>query len=124
MGEDQGLFRSCPVDISLTLLPFSKKSSRGDLIYIGKIDGSEVEVLFAGRRAMDLGPLRRAMRRHIKAPNSDSGIILNAKGVWRTRLVPLNDVETDRIYQFVVAEWSIPNENGGGTVFGEPPLTE
>ncbi|MEO0917054.1 MAG: hypothetical protein AAFY31_08740, partial [Pseudomonadota bacterium] len=29
LGEDQGLFRSCPVDISLTLLPFSKKSSRG-----------------------------------------------------------------------------------------------
>lgn len=124
LSEDRGLFKSGVVDISLTLLPFTKKSSRGDLIYVGAIDGSEVEVVFAGRRVSDTEPLNQAVARQKKSSDAERNFQLNAKGVWRTKLVSQNEIEAERVYQFVVAEWSVPDENGGGTTFGEPPLTE
>ncbi|MEM7719028.1 MAG: hypothetical protein AAF222_07475 [Pseudomonadota bacterium] len=124
MSEDSGLFRSEVIDISLTLLPFNKRSSRGDLIYIGMINGAEVEVVFAGRRMSAIGPLKRAIAQGTHGTQKTVGFALNAKGVWRTRLVPRDDLDVQRVYQFVVAEWTVPNEKGGATTFGEPPLKD
>ncbi|MEM6384820.1 MAG: hypothetical protein AAF718_01160 [Pseudomonadota bacterium] len=120
--EDRGLYKSAVVDVSLTLTPFSKRSSRGDHIYMGAINGTDVEVVFPGRRAEKIDALRHAFSKKKAAKPGDASLKFQARGVWRTRLVERDGMETERVYQFLVSEWIVPSDNGEGVLFGEPPL--
>ncbi len=44
-----------------------------------------------------------------------------ARGVWRARIMESDEVEVKRIYQFLVAEWTLRNEEGLFTTYGAPP---
>lgn len=122
--EDAGIFKTPVIDVALDLSPFVRKSSRGDAIYIGLIGDKEVEVVFPGRRAQDLGRLRSALAERQKQTHGHANLPILAKGVWRSRNMEEDGLVTERVYQFMVSEWHIPDENGGGTSFGEPPLKE
>lgn len=120
--EDVGIFKTSVIDVALELTPFTRKSSRGDAIYIGLLNGAEVEVVFPGRRVQALGGLKSALSRQSKLAGGAANLPIRAKGVWRTRNLEEEGLLTERIYQLVVSEWHIPDESGGGTSYGEPPL--
>jgi len=124
LEEDLGIFKTPVIDVALDLSPFVRKSSRGDAIYIGVISDKEVEVVFPGRRTQDLGRLRSALADRQNQAHGPANLPILAKGVWRSRNMEEDGLVTERVYQFMVSEWHLPDENGGGTSFGEPPLKE
>lgn len=100
----------------------SRTSSRGDLVCIGYIGDAEVEVVFPGRRQSETGPLKTELGRVTKGKSGRAGRLpIRLRGIWRTRLISLDDVESKRMYQFLVSEWVLRNTQGLDTSFGEPP---
>ena len=123
MKEDSGIFKTGVVDVRMDLSPSRRRSSRGDLICIGFFEAAEVEVVFPGRRREETGPLEGELWRITRQARtaSEARLPFEARGVWRTRVVDSDAVEVKRIYQFLVAQWSIRNADGLLTTYGEPP---
>ena len=123
LKEDRGIFKTGVVDIRLDLSPLRRRSSRGDLVCIGFIEDTEVEVVFPGRRAADTGPLDAELSHTVRRARSGQGarLPLRARGIWRSRVVELDKSEAKRVYQFLVAEWTLRNTAGLDTTYGELP---
>lgn len=123
LEEDSGIFKTGVVDVRLDLSPSRRQSSRGDLICIGFFEDTEVEVVFPGRRCEDTRPLQSELGRIARRARTRSAARMpfQARGVWRTRVMETDEVEVTRIYQFLVAEWTLRNEDGLFTTYGAPP---
>lgn len=122
LREDHGIFKTGVVEVRLDLAPMSRTASRGDLVCIGHIADAEVEVVFPGRRQSETGPLKTELGRVAKGKSGRTGRLpVRLRGIWRTRLIALDDVESIRMYQFLVSEWVLRNAQGLDTSFGEPP---
>lgn len=121
--EDRGIFKTGVVEVRLHLSPLSRRSSRGDLICIGFIDDSEVEVVFPGRRRNETGALEAELGRVARKAQGGRSARMPflARGIWRSRVVELDAVESKRVYQFLVAQWTIRNSAGQDTTYGELP---
>ena len=60
--EDAALFSGSICQISVDLVPQMQRNDRNDLLVRGFVGGHhEIEVLFAGRRTRDVGPLEIAI---------------------------------------------------------------
>ncbi len=123
LKEDIGLFKTGVVDVRLDLSPSRRHSSRGDLICIGFFENTEVEVVFPGRRCEDARPLESELGRIARRARTRSAARMpfQARGVWRARIMESDEVEVKRIYQFLVAEWTLRNDDGLLTTYGAPP---
>ena len=123
IDEDMGIFKRGVVDVRLHLTPLRRQSSRDDFICVGLVQDAEVEVVFPGRRKGMTGPLENqliAIKKEAKASALPS-IPVRARGTWRTRIIELDDLERQRVYQFLVSEWTIPGPNGAEVTYGEQP---
>ncbi|PCJ08435.1 MAG: hypothetical protein COB16_07005 [Rhodobacteraceae bacterium] len=133
--EDSGLFKKGIVQFSMELVPYKARTSRGDLVIKGFFQqDTQVDVIFAGRRAMETAPLelclerqfslavRMANRSQTSTPNVDSiRFPVQVEGSWRPHFLrDLSGWET-RSFQFLVAQWSFTDETGSSVEFGELP---
>ncbi|WP_083098558.1 hypothetical protein [Pseudophaeobacter leonis] len=98
-SEDTGLFKKDLGQFAVALVPHMKRSSRGDLVIRGYLNGtSEIYVIFAGRRAKEAAPIenllnakfKRAVEEALKARRappevSQIRLPLNVEGAWRSR---------------------------------------
>ncbi|OUS36294.1 hypothetical protein A9Q94_09995 [Rhodobacterales bacterium 56_14_T64] len=132
--EDAGLFKKGVTHLDLELVPHKTRTSRGDLVVKGFFQqNTQVDVIFAGRRAMETAPLelclerlfsnvvRVAMRNQTQTNIDSIRLPVNAEGTWRPHFLrDLSGWET-RNYQFLVAQWSFTDERGSVVEFGELP---
>ncbi len=123
LEDDRGIFKTGVVDVRVDLSPSRRRSSRGDLVFVGFFETAEVEVVFPGRRRTETGPLEEELWRVARRARTSSAARMpfEARGVWRTRVIESDAVEVTRIYQFLVAQWTIRNADGLSTTYGEPP---
>lgn len=131
--EDRGIFKAGTVEVRLELTALHRKTQRGDILFVGFLDGTEIEVIFPGRRSAVTAPLIADISRRVsqvqkaasyakKPPLNVTEIRypLRAEGTWRARLLD-DDDGLDRKYQFLVAWWSIPGPNETERHFGDLP---
>ena len=132
--EDSGLFKKGVVPFDFELVPHKARSSRGDLVIKGFFQKeTQIDVIFAGRRAMETAPLelclerafsnaiRDAARKQTQTNIDNIRFPIHVEGSWRPHfLSDMSGWET-RSYQFLVAEWSFADEPGTKVVFGELP---
>ena len=132
--EDRGIFKTGTVEVRLEMTALHRKTKRGDILFVGFLDGTEVEVIFPGRRSVVTAPLISDISRFVsqvqraasqaKKPAPDVTEIrypLRAKGTWRSRLLG-DDNDFERKFQFLVAQWVIPGPNGTERHFGDLPV--
>ncbi len=132
--EDSGLFKKGVVQFDIELVPHKARTSRGDLVVKGFFKGeTQIDVIFAGRRAMETAPLelclerlfsnvvRVAMRNQTQTNIDSIRMPVTVEGSWRPHFLrDMSGWET-RSYQFLVAQWSFVNETGSVVEFGELP---
>jgi hypothetical protein len=132
--EDSGLFKTGVVQFDIGLVPHKARSSRGDLVIKGFFQNeTQVDVIFAGRRAMETAPLelclermfstavRIATRNQAKTNIDAIRFPVRVEGTWRPHFLrDMSGWET-RSYQFLVAQWSFCDETGTQVEFGELP---
>lgn len=132
--ENAGLFKKGVVTFDVELVPHKARSSRGDLVIKGFIKkNTQVDVIFAGRRAMETAPLelclersfsnavRTAARNNVQTNVDNIRFPLHVEGTWRPSFLrDMSGWET-RSYQFLVAQWSFQDETGAQVEFGELP---
>ncbi|NRB16560.1 MAG: hypothetical protein HRU33_02990 [Rhodobacteraceae bacterium] len=132
--EDSGLFKKGVVPFDFELVPHKARSSRGDLVIKGFFQKeTQIDVIFAGRRAMETAPLelclerafsnaiRDAARKQTQTNIDNIRFPIHVEGSWRPHFLrDMSGWET-RSYQFLVAEWSFADETGTKVVFGELP---
>ncbi|TLP69036.1 hypothetical protein FEE96_01750 [Parasedimentitalea maritima] len=134
--EDAGLFKKGIVKFDMELVPYKARTSRGDLVVKGFFqNNTQVDVIFAGRRAMETAPLelclerlfaqaiRMAIRSNTQSPNVDNvRFPVQVEGSWRPHFLrDLSGWET-RSYQFLVAQWTFADEAGNPAEFGTLPI--
>ncbi|MEO9650714.1 MAG: hypothetical protein ABJE99_09455 [Roseobacter sp.] len=134
--EDAGLFKTAICDLMLELIPQIRRNDRQDLVVRGFVNRkSEVDIIFAGRRAAEVGPLEKQLktlmaraRKYASETNSAVPEVekirlpVRAEGSWRRSLFrDANGWETGK-YHFVVARWSLLDSNGRTVSFGESPV--
>ncbi|AZV79636.1 hypothetical protein EBB79_18340 [Parasedimentitalea marina] len=133
--EDTGLYKKGVVQFDMELVPHKARSSRGDLVIKGFFQSeTQVDVIFAGRRATETAPLElclervfstsvRMARRNQTQINIDSiRFPVRVEGSWRPHFLrDMSGWET-RSYQFLVAQWSFTDETGTQVEFGELPV--
>lgn len=132
--EDSGLFKKGVVPFDIELVPQKARSSRGDLVIKGFFQkDTQIDVIFAGRRAMETAPLelclermfsnavRDATRNQTQTNIDNIRFPVHVEGSWRPHFLrDMSGWET-RSYQFLVAQWSFIDEAGTKTEFGELP---
>jgi len=132
--EDAGLFKKGVVPFDFELVPHKARSSRGDLVIKGFFQkDTQIDVIFAGRRAMETAPLelclerafsnavRMAMRTQSQTNIDNIRFPVHVEGTWRPHFLrDMSGWET-RSYQFLVAQWSFTDETGKKVEFGELP---
>lgn len=133
--EDAALFSGSICQISVDLVPQMQRNDRNDLLVRGFVGGHhEIEVLFAGRRARDVGPLETRLkllwsraRQSAKASQKDLPDIdlirypVRIEGSWRRKTKRDESGWETHSYNFVAARWSLMNNDGHPVFFGEPP---
>lgn len=133
--EDAGLFSGSICQISVELVPQMRRTDRNDLLVRGFVSGQhEVEVLFAGRRARDVGPLEARLkglwtraRQTAEAARQESPDVdrvrcpVRIEGAWRRKTFRDESGWETHSYNFVAARWSLLNKDGQSISFGEPP---
>ncbi|WIY27175.1 hypothetical protein [Parasedimentitalea psychrophila] len=133
--EDTGLFKKGIVRLQVDLVPHKARSSRGDLVVKGFFQqNTQLDVIFAGRRAMETAPLefclerifsnaiRVATRNQVQTNIDNIRFPVQVDGTWRPHFLrDMSGWET-RSYQFLVAQWSFTDETGKEVAFGELPV--
>lgn len=133
--EDSGLFKKGIVQFSMELVPYKARTSRGDLVIKGFFkQDTQVDVIFAGRRATETAPLelclerqfsqavRMAIRGNTGSPDVDRiRLPVQVEGSWRPHFLRDLSGWESRSYQFLVAQWSFTDEAGKSVEFGELP---
>ena len=131
--EDAALFPDGVVQVRVALTPQAGENRRGDWIVAGVLaDGSEIEVVFAGRRGKATVGLRRElvmMWRNVvsqaqaskrPAPNPSSVLLpIMLEGGWRVLFKRETDGCETRKYQLMAARWTYVLEGGLVDVAGE-----
>lgn len=134
--EDAGLFRTALCDMMLELIPQMHRNDRQDLVVRGFVDRkTEVDILFAGRRAAQVGPLENQLKtlmKHARKKTDETGrpppdvskirLPIRAEGAWRRTLRRDETGWETGTYHFVVARWSLLDGKGNTVTFGESPL--
>lgn len=129
--EDSRLFAKDIVEVELELTPLRRMSSRSDLVIAGFINGSEIEVVFAGRRRTAVAPLTSTLDRLSRGAtlentetqlHSDIRCAVRALGCWRKSVVEEAQGLIERRHQFLVARWSFSESDGIEKTYGEAPI--
>ena len=133
--EDWGIFKDSVVTVPFHLTPLRRETSRGDLMCIGFLEDTRIEVIFPGRRRRSAAALEKeldiflqeerkaALSRGQAAPHAVTlRFPLYAEGIWRVRLNEDEEDEFARVYQFVAARWSYYNHLGEDQNMGESPI--
>ncbi len=129
--EDSRLFVKDVVEVELELTPLRRMSSRSDLVIAGFISGSEIEVVFAGRRRAAVAPLTATLdrlSRGAKLVNTETQLhndircAVRAQGCWRKSVVEEAKGLIERRHQFLVARWSFSGSDGTEKTYGEAPI--
>ena len=132
--EDSGLFKKGVVPFDIELVPHKARSSRGDLVIKGFFQkDTQIDVIFAGRRAVETAPLEMCLERTFSNAVRDASrkqqqinidnirFPVHVEGSWRPHFLrDMSGWET-RSYQFLVAQWSFTDETGAKVEFGELP---
>lgn len=134
-SEDWGIFKNQTVTVRLKLTPLRRETSRGDLLCAGYLDDARIEVVFPGRRREAAAVLEAELDKFLRAENAAATsrgapvphavnlrFPLVAEGTWRTRLREAEEEEWERMYQFMVASWTLRDHTGQEQSFGEPPI--
>ncbi|WP_300032183.1 hypothetical protein [uncultured Roseobacter sp.] len=135
-SEDAGLFRGEICNQVIELVPQTRRTERGDLIIRGIVDAKySIDVFFAGRRVKNAEPLERRLKsmltnarafarkeggRDVRVDDLRWRVLV--EGAWRRRTQRDESGWETGTYHLVVSRWSMPDEDGITTVFGEPPL--
>lgn len=134
--EDAGLFKTAICQQMLELMPQMRRNDRGDLIVRAFVDRKiEIDVFFAGRRAAEVGPLEQQLKSlmsHVRKQSSEAGapppdvtkirLPVRVEGAWRRSLQRDDSGWETGSYHFVVARWSLLDEEGNTVSFGEAPV--
>ena len=133
--DDAGLFKTGVVEIDIKLTPLRKRTSRGDLLFVGFMSETEVDVIFPGRRAGQTGPLLDVLDTMLRKANQAAlnhnrplpavyglQFPLRCQGYWRVSIRDDDDT-LDRRFQFLVARWTITAPDGTQQSFGDAPST-
>lgn len=135
-SEDLGLFKKQLGQFWVALVPHMKRSSRGDLVIRGYLNGtSEVFVIFAGRRTKQALPVEarlksmfslacRAAERKKTAPPQINRIRLpvHIEGAWRPRFQASDSGWDERSYQLLASRWAFADVEGITNLGGQPPF--
>jgi len=133
--EDAGLFRTAICQLMLELIPQTRRNDREDLIVRAFVDRKiEIDVFFAGRRTAETGPLEnqlKALMQHARKTAKDKGLVqpepetvrlpVRVEGAWRRSLQRDDSGWETGSYHFVVARWSLLDNEGNTVSFGEAP---
>jgi hypothetical protein len=136
-SEDRGLFKKDLGQFPVALVPHMKRSSRGDLVIRGYLNGtSEIYVIFAGRRAKEAAPIENLLNAKLsqaveeaskarRAPPEVNKIRLpvNVEGAWRSRFQRDVSGWDHRSYQFLASRWAFLDADGMTNLGGRPPFT-
>ncbi len=134
--DDAGLFKTGVVDIDIKLTPLRKKTSRGDLMFVGFMSETEVDVIFPGRRVTQTGPLLKVLDTLLRKANQAAlnhnrplpaiyglQFPLRCQGYWRVSIKE-DDATLDRRFQFLVARWTITAPDGTQHSFGDASTSQ
>jgi hypothetical protein len=135
-SEDTGLFKKDLGQFAVALVPHMKRSSRGDLVIRGYLNGtSEVYVIFAGRRAKEAVPVENRLKAMFvkateealkarKMPPEVNKIRLpvNVEGAWRSRFQRDVSGWDHRSFQFLASRWAFLDADGVTNLGGRPPF--
>lgn len=109
-AEDDGLFSTGIVEVSVEVAPLRRRASRGDLVLLGHVGRHEIDVIFPGRRARAarslLAHFAERERRGLE-PVADMRCALRVEGCWRNRVVQPEIGLPERRYQLLVARWEV-----------------
>lgn len=134
--EDGGLFKREVRDIAAELIPVFSMNNRNDLVVAGIVrPGTEIEVVFAGRRTRDAVPLVERMKQ-LRAQGlrtAASGheamqvirqlrMAVQIRGNWRLRFEPDGTGWEMKKYQLIAAQWAFQDLEGYNVVAGWPPV--
>lgn len=136
LKEDAGIFKGGVVDVAFEVTPLRKRTTRGDMLVMGFINGVGIEVIFPGRRRASTGPLlsrldhlvRQANREAQQAKKPTPSMMqirfpLKAQGTWRTRIHRDPHDIVERTHQLLVARWTMRDGAGIERTYGDPPVT-
>lgn len=136
-SEDLGLFKKDLGQFWVALVPHIKRSSRGDLVIRGYLNGtSEVFVIFAGRRTKQALPVEsrlkamfaRAARAAAKSQSDPPQINkirlpVHIEGAWRPRFQSDDSGWDQRSFQLLASRWAFADAEGVTNLGGRPPFT-
>ena len=138
--EDIGLFKGELCELKVEVSANFTQNKRSDVVAIGFIKGgTPIDVVFAGRRRWQFGPLRSRLSglkskrlRELKAgrsevtqediSNKDVRIPVLIEGCWRMRFSMDQQGFQRRENQFMAARWIFANEANELKTFGSTPL--
>lgn len=132
--EDAGLFKNTVAPIDLYLVPEMHRNARQDLVVRGFVQGHQMDVIFAGRRAQQVRPLEmhlinllsqyRGRAHGGNAPlNIDNlRVPLRVEGTFRPKFSSDNDGWETRCYHYMVARWTMIDPQGNIDVYGAPAI--
>jgi hypothetical protein len=133
--EDASLFAGSICQVSVELVPQMTRSERHDLRVRGFVNGHhEIEVLFAGRRTREVGPLETRLKalwhracQTAEATKTAAPVIdkvrcpVRIEGAWRRKTTRDDSGWETHSYHIVAARWSLLDNEGQPVSFGEPP---
>ena len=133
--EDAGLFRNEVCKVAVELIPVINRNDRGDFVVLGSMEGgSEISVVFAGRRMRMAEPLIQHLNKmHDTAVRSKKDGVLTPvelrslrqkarlEGTWRPRFLKRDDGWQTREYYLMVSRWEIFQPDGTALEFGVAP---
>lgn len=132
-SEDSGLFATGICQLVVELIPQMRRTERDDVMIRGFADRRfEIDVIFAGRRAVEAGPLEEQLKALLRAARSIAKASRNnppkietlrlpvrVEGAWR-RTAKRDETGWETCtYQFVAARWSLLDQNGNPMSFGK-----
>lgn len=132
--EDNGLFRAPVRRITVGLVPQIFRNNRQDLVVRAFVrDGTEINVVFAGRRAKQAQKVEAQLRTMLfearaKTPGwcpdgvDTIQLPLRVEGVWRSRFSRDAWGCETRHFQLVAARWAMFDDSGVAHLFGEAPV--
>lgn len=131
--EDQGVFPSPMLRMAVELTPQMSRNGRGDVLVRAFADnGTEIIVVFAGRRAKLFKPLEARLRQLVKdARKANSGedpddvrLPLRVEGAWRSKFARDEAGWETRQYHLMAAQWAIDTPFQPLRFTGEAPKTQ
>ncbi|TNJ43377.1 hypothetical protein [Phaeobacter sp. B1627] len=130
--EDSGLFKGGIVQVQLALVPVFGATSRGDCTARAfNAEGTDVTVIFAGRRRPHFQPLYSQLRyMYAQAQQADAlrgakmrdvnsiQLPVQCEGAWRARIERDERGQETRSMQFMVARWGFQGHDGRTLNYG------